>query len=221
MNIQRNKYWVTYLCALILSTGAESAFASFITSSSAFSGLSTTTVTFEDLTGVIGQQFGFGAGQPYTGLGLTMGPEFVSINDIGSVSGNISAESSTVYSVLNDNYQHFLFSTPEMAVGFFYQDLTATSITFTALNSQRILEEFTLTGGPGVKGYAGFLRSSADITEIRISAPHVTAQDAFASRLYTDDISFASTAVPLPAAVWLLGSGLVGLLGVTGKRKVV
>ena len=34
-----------------------------------------------------------------------------------------------------------------------------------------------------------------------------------------DDIVFANTTVPVPAAVWLFGSGLIGLIGVARRKK--
>ena len=38
-----------------------------------------------------------------------------------------------------------------------------------------------------------------------------------ASGLYFDDLSF--TTVPIPAAVWLFGSGLLGLIGISRRNK--
>lgn len=43
---------------------------------------------------------------------------------------------------------------------------------------------------------------------------------AFAWAVYDGDVGIAVSSVPVPAAVWLFGSGLVGLLGVV-SRKVV
>ena len=37
--------------------------------------------------------------------------------------------------------------------------------------------------------------------------------------LFWDDVSLTETVVPVPAAVWLFGSGLIGLIGVARRRK--
>ena len=46
----------------------------------------------------------------------------------------------------------------------------------------------------------------------------------FATHVYLDDgstgFAFGGTVVPVPAAVWLFGSGLLGLIGVARRKKV-
>ena len=37
--------------------------------------------------------------------------------------------------------------------------------------------------------------------------------------IYLDDASLTVTAVPVPAAVWLFGSGLLGLVGIARRKK--
>ena len=40
------------------------------------------------------------------------------------------------------------------------------------------------------------------------------------SSVFYDNLSFAEvSAIPVPAAVWLFGSGLLGLVGVARRRK--
>jgi hypothetical protein len=36
---------------------------------------------------------------------------------------------------------------------------------------------------------------------------------------YVPDAMFGGTAVPVPSAVWLFGSGLIGLIFITGRKK--
>lgn len=40
-----------------------------------------------------------------------------------------------------------------------------------------------------------------------------------ATGVYYDNVEFAVSAVPVPAAVWLFGSGILGLVGVARRRK--
>ena len=39
------------------------------------------------------------------------------------------------------------------------------------------------------------------------------------STVYFDNVSISTSAIPIPAAVWLFGSGLIGLIGVARRKK--
>ena len=39
--------------------------------------------------------------------------------------------------------------------------------------------------------------------------------------IYADDVTFGVSAVPVPAAAWLFGSGLIGLIGIARRKKSV
>jgi hypothetical protein len=83
------------------------------------------------------------------------------------------------------------FSAPQKAVGFFYRDLLATSVEALAFDiNQNILEHGTFPSG---SGYADFIHANADISIFVVNSPHNTWDDANASRLYIDDLSFATT----------------------------
>lgn len=179
------------------------------------------TVDFEDLYGVVGQQFGFGAGDPYLSLGLDMDFQTIEVVDIGSVSGGIAVRSSEIVEIgpigssHYENRTQFAFTEVQDAVGFYYQDLNALEIKFMAYDvSDNLLELYSTTVN---QGYAGFSRGSEEIVTIRIYATH---EDYPYSRVYLDDISFSAAAsVPEPVTMLLLGFGIIGIAGFRRKFK--
>ena len=204
------------LSLLILATKAVGA---PISDPGALSALQTTTVTFEDLAGVNEEQFGFGAGQPYINLGLTMGNQIVTVGaNLGSMSGGIAVRSATVYTADNLNYQMLRFSSLQQGIGFYFRDNLATSVTIEACGQLgNPLESFTLPASTTTR-YGGFLRLNADIHEIDIRAPHLTVDDAFQSRTFVDDLSF--TPVPEPSISALATIGFLVFLCLSwAKRK--
>jgi hypothetical protein len=52
-----------------------------------------------------------------------------------------------------------------------------------------------------------------------IHVPLTGGEPALPGAIFLDDASLTVTAVPVPAAVWLFGSGLIGLVGVARRRK--
>ena len=106
------------------------------------------------------------------------------------------------------------FSADVTAANFSWRTLRNTQTTFSAFNDNVLVEEFTwgtnvsLTGGR----YFGFQDIVFD--EIRLSIAH-TSNNGFT----LDNLEYVS-AIPLPAAVWLFGSGLFGLVALARSKRL-
>lgn len=87
-------------------------------------------------------------------------------------------------------------------------------------DAQFLLENVATVGEGGSSGWNNFsFTALSDFTDLKFIVSNDT-DTAFNSTLYIDNISSGSvSAVPVPAAVWLFGSGLVGLLGFNRKRS--
>lgn len=183
--------------------------ATTITSVNDLNGLQTNTVTFSELTGQNGQIFGFGLGQPYAGLGLSLNGMLSETANIASQSGGIAVKSAIIFASGFTNDQSLVFSTGQRGVGFYVKDSLATSISINAFNTSNTLLETLLLSASSSATYAGFLHQTADIAKIIISAPHLSFSNASSSRTFVDDITFGSEAnVPEPSVLLLAGIGL-------------
>lgn len=92
------------------------------------------------------------------------------------------------------------------------------NITFNAYSGATLLGTQSLIGGTligGVRSGEISFSSLVDITSVRMYSNPVGTDTSF--NFSIDNVTIS--AVPVPAAVWLLGSGLIGLLGVARKRK--
>jgi len=113
-------------------------------------------------------------------------------------------------------YMTFSFLTDVNYVGGFmnyYSSSPTSDITITAFKRNGDeLESHTLTistlGGINDGAFRGISRDTFDIAAFRVSNSYVV----------LDDLTFG-TVVPVPAAMWLFGSGLLGLVAVA-RRKV-
>jgi len=61
----------------------------------------------------------------------------------------------------------------------------------------------------------------ADNGTNQLSTSHWNKQYASGAGYYTNNLTHDVSQVPVPAAIWLMGSGLLGLMGVARKKKVV
>jgi hypothetical protein len=61
----------------------------------------------------------------------------------------------------------------------------------------------------------------AGTAEVQAFLLHIQTGDPCCSggSLFWDDVGISETVVPVPAAVWLFGSGLIGLIGIARRRK--
>ena len=80
----------------------------------------------------------------------------------------------------------------------------------------------TIQDGAEVSDWTGISLSAvapAGTAEVQAFLLHIQTADPCCAggALYWDDVSL--TAVPVPAAVWLFGSGLIGLIGIARRRK--
>jgi len=88
----------------------------------------------------------------------------------------------------------------------------ASSSTFSAYLNNALVETFSAATGTTANNVYGFTGIVFD--EIRID-PATTSNSA----MLLDSVEYVS-AVPVPAAVWLFGSGLLGLAGIARKKTV-
>ena len=198
---------IQLICGLCASLWVANANASPITTPLQLAGLQTTTINFENLSGLDGQQFGFGAGQPYTAQGLTMNEQIVAAHaNMLSTSGGVAVRSAQISSSNNSNFQILTLTGGTRAVAMFVQDPLSTGVELDARGSTGQLLE-SVSFFPAVTAqFIGFLRPTADIFSVTISAPHATLTDASNSRTLIDDVTFSPVPEPstLAAATLLL-----------------
>jgi len=92
--------------------------------------------------------------------------------------------------------------------------------------------EFNYTGLPGdgswgggsvdvpiISAYVGSLLQIGFSHEVNLDAEPASGTNDWDTGVYYDNLNFGAAVVPVPAAVWLFGSGLLGLIGVARRRK--
>ena len=148
----------------------------------------TTTLTFEDLASCDGQELG-AASDPYAVIGLTISKAVVKANaNVNSSSRGVALKSTRFPPETGQNQIDLRFATPQGGFGFFYRAPRATSLSIKVLDShETMLEEHAFHDG---EGYAGTIRSRAEIGIVRIMARSKTLGSAEDSSFYIDDLSF-------------------------------
>lgn len=78
-------------------------------------------------------------------------------------------------------------------------------------------------GSPIASGLSGGGQSSVSFSADLVNNTTYTVRTAFSFGVAGTDVAVDATTqvspIPVPAAVWLLGSGLLGLVGVVGKKR--
>jgi len=89
----------------------------------------------------------------------------------------------------------------------YYSDNTSTA--FAVITQATGWEFFDVTGnllfGKALNGFGVYGYESGGFTS---------------ERTYLDDVVLSTSPVPIPAAIWLFGTALIGLLGFGKRRKV-
>jgi len=145
----------------------------------------------------------------FLGSGVSFGPTYT-YND-----------TDTSYSALTQGYLENSNASNEPGSIFFSVDVTAaafswrtsnTTTTFEAFYKGSLVEKFTPDTNMSLSGgrYYGF-------ENILFDEIHLSITDS--NKAFTlDNLQYIS-AVPVPAAVWLFGSGLLGLVGVARRKR--
>ena len=142
--------------------------------------------------------------------GVTFGPTFL-YNDI-----NTSYVPLTQGYLENINISSqpgsILFSLDVTAADFSWRTLKNTTTTFSAFNNNVLVEEFTDDTNTSETSGRFFGFKDILFDEIRFSIGHT-------QRGFTlDNLEYVS-AIPVPAAVWLFGSGLLALIGFARRKR--
>lgn len=122
----------------------------------------------------------------------------------------------TTTSILTSNGdEHFsaVFASSVGAVSFDTYRNGLGPTTVSVFSNATLLGTFTPAGNPNDQGFMGFISTGPAITSFEWNST-------LGGQLNTgiDNLRSAPMAAPVPAAAWLLGSGLLGLIGVARRK---
>lgn len=171
---------LAWVCAAVASAvGVGSAVAKPTSDPNEITRLATAFVNFHELKEKDGLLFGSPAvGQPYAQLGLVLPSQQVDANVSLGPDMPVAVRSTGISTVNNATYQSLAFTRPQRAVGFTVFSPKATQIIVSALNGSGEVLDTVLLPPSSEPQFVGFLRDSADISMIRVIAPHATMGDA-------------------------------------------
>lgn len=178
------------------------------------------------------------AGNPYTGLGdsflateytalgvtindsdPTPGSTYVNLTHIGNVGTpiygyyvNVGAFADTA------TYLDLVFTTPVTSLSFNFATPSGQLDVSAYGAGDSLLGSFPFSGSGTFVNQAGFNQNAGSASLSGLGAiSRVRINPQANEALIFDNLNF--TVVPVPAAVWLLGSGLLGLVGVARRKK--
>ena len=131
----------------------------------------------------------------------------------GTEDFNIAVNSAAIYAFGLTVYE----STSTAVTGCNWNPCVDSTFTFRLFSGANLLGAYTITPDDNVYDFYGYW-SSAPITKIEIRDVTANVDNEFFGRFYTGATAYSAPPVPLPAAGWLMLSGLGGL-GFLGRRN--
>lgn len=148
--------------------------------------------------------------------GLTISGGSITDNSgCGALCGFNVTPAGSLFSLIVGGNITFTFDTPIDSFGFYVTGLQASLVpqqTVTYFDGSSAVFNFPAANDGG-GAFIGFTDIGRSITSVTLNLTN----DVVA----IDDIRYGVSAVPVPAAVWLFGSGLVGLVGASRRKKAM
>ena len=222
--LMKNKLWIA--ASLLLVSSASQAAITTYTDEATFLGAvgSSTTYDFETSSGFPADINGAGSG------GFIAAGTFGGITNDATVYQSLLAQSGV--QVMTGNVGTFGGATLNFlpgttGIGLWGLDLTAdeilrVTVEFMTAGTQQF--DITLGGDPRITPqYFGVWDATDSILSAALVGGNLDGSGLFTRAWAIDDLSVASSSippVPVPAAVWLFGTALIGFVGMSRRRKV-